>query len=159
MNTNIRTAEAINADITAINAHIDAVNQQAEATGTTVSPSDLRQGELNLLTLELRAANAIEKFASAKRVADAAERVANVGVGDAVTFVHGRAATKRIESGTVLAAADGKFNVMVGEGFESRTVLVGADALLLDAEDVAAAERDIAEAKAKADAKAEGQGE
>lgn len=141
-----------------INALIDALNTAAEQPGA----APVNGAELNLLTLEARAATAIEKFEKAKRESEAQERVRGISQGDAVTFVYGRAVNKRIVSGNVLAAAEGKtglqFNVLVGEGIESTTVLVGADALLLDADDIAAAETqvaaDVAEAKAKADAEA-----
>ncbi|UNY50182.1 hypothetical protein [Stenotrophomonas phage vB_SmeS_BUCT700] len=150
MSNNIRTAAAVAAQIEAINA-------AAEANQT---PAD--GGLLTVLTLEERAAKAIEKFEKAKAAYDAQAAVRDIEVGNAVTAVFGRAHNKQIVSGSVLhveqEATGLSFTVLVGQGKASRTITVSADAILLDADAVAAAEADIAaavEAKAKADAEKE----
>lgn len=147
MSNDIRTIEAINADI-------DALNKAGEEPGA----APVSGSAIALLTLEAKARTAIEKYEAAKRTDAAQERVRSIKKDDAVSFLFGRAASKRIESGIVQAVGDNgsglQFNVLVGEGIKSSLQLVGADALLLDADDVARAEAEVAEAKAEADRKA-----
>lgn len=161
---NASTATAIRT-AAAIEAIIDGINADAEATGSTVDG-----GHLNVLSLELKAANAIAKFEKGAALYEAQAAVRDIKVGDAVTFVVGRAATKRIESGSVIFVGDGKtglqFNVMTGEGLTSKTQLVGADALLLTVDQVEEVQAEIdaavaaaAAEKAKQDAEAAAKGE
>ena len=146
-NATIRTLEAINADIDALN-----------AAGEQPGAAPVSGSAINVLSLEAKAANAIAKYEQAKREDAAQERVRGIKQGDAVSFLFGRAASKRIESGIVQAVGEEKsglqFNVLIGEGLKSSLQLVGADALLLDADDVARAEGEVAAAKAEAEAKA-----
>lgn len=144
MSNEIRNAAAITAEI-------DAINAAAEATGSPVDG-----GLLTLLTLELRAANAVEKFAKAKAEYDAQSAVRDLNPGDAVTFQFGRAATKEVRTGSILAIGESasglQFNILSGEGINSKTSLVSADAILLTPEAIERVEQEIAEAKAARDA-------
>ncbi|QYW01730.1 hypothetical protein CPT_Ptah_015 [Stenotrophomonas phage Ptah] len=151
MSTNIRTAAAIAAQIAQI-------NTDAEATGVTADG-----GLLTVLALEEKAAAAIAKFQKASDAYEAQAAVRDIEVGQTVTFVVGRAATKRIETGSVLFVGQDKsglmFNVMTGSGLDSKTQVVGATALILSDEQRAEVEAEIAEAVAAAEAaKAKGEG-
>lgn len=141
-NYNVRTAAIVNAII-------DALNATAADSGVPVDG-----GELTILTLEAKAAAAIEKFEKASADYEAQAAVRSISTGDAVTFQYGRAATKAIHSGTVIGVAQDKtglqFNVLSGEGINSRTYLIGAAAVLLTADDVSAVELEIEEAQAEA---------
>lgn len=73
----------------------------------------------------------------AKLEADKAaeEQLEALAVGDAVSFVYGRADNRRIESGSVIAAGRNdkgvfQFNVLTGEGLTSETKLIGAAAIV-----------------------------
>ncbi|QEG09731.1 hypothetical protein CPT_Ponderosa_014 [Stenotrophomonas phage Ponderosa] len=151
MSNNIRTAATIAAQIAQINA-------DAEATGTVADG-----GLLTVLALEEKAANAIAKFQKASDAYEAQAAVRDIEVGATVTFVVGRAATKRIETGSVLFVGQDKsglmFNVMTGSGLDSKTQVVGATALILSDEQRAEVEAEIAEAVAAAEAaKSKGEG-
>lgn len=139
----IRTAAAIEAQI-------DSINANAEATGSAVDGA-----QLNVLSLELKAAAAISKYERALSQYESQAAVRVIKVGDGVTFVVGRAATKRIENGTVLFIGEGKtglqFNVMTGEGLTSKTQLVGAESLLLSIEQVIEVQAEIDAAVAAAE--------
>lgn len=150
MTNNIRTA----ADITA---QIDSINAAAES-GT---PAD--GGFLTVLSLELKARNAIEKFEKATAEYEAQAAVRDVKQGDAVSLVFGRAANKQVLSGNVLSIESQPtgllFTVLTGSGAKSKVVNVGADALLLSPEAVAAAEESILVAKLEAEQAAKDKGE
>ena len=73
----------------------------------------------------------------AKLEADKAaeEQLEALAVGDAVSFVYGRADSRRIESGHIIAAGRNdkgvfQFNVLTGEGLTSETKLIGAAAIV-----------------------------
>lgn len=73
----------------------------------------------------------------AKLEADKAaeEQLESLAVGDAVSFVYGRADNRRIESGSIIAAGRNdkgvfQFNVLTGEGLTSETKLIGAAAIV-----------------------------
>ncbi|WWO60179.1 hypothetical protein [Xanthomonas phage SB1] len=154
-NATIRTAAAIAAEIAAINAAAEA--NQTVADG----------GLLTVLTLEERAAKAVEKFEKAKAAYDAQAAVRGIEVGAAVTVAFGRAHNKQVLTGSVLnveqEATGLSFTVLTGAGKTSRVINVSADAVLLTADDVARVELEIEAAiaeKSKADAaKEEGKGE
>ena len=73
----------------------------------------------------------------AKLEADKAaeEQLEALTVGDAVSFVYGRADSRRIESGHIIAAGRNdrgvfQFNVLTDEGLTSETKLIGAAAIV-----------------------------
>lgn len=140
MSINIRTAAEVKANI-------DRINAEAEATGQPVNG-----GELHVLTLEAKAASAIERFEKATREYESQARVAAIEVGDILSVVFGRAHNKKVLSGNVISIDDEKsgrqFTLLTGSGKDSKVVTVGADSVLLDAADVAAAEEEIAAAVA-----------
>lgn len=158
MSNNIRAAAAIAAIIAQLTA-------EAEANGTAADG-----GLLTVLTLEERAAKAIEKFEKAQAAYDAQAAVRDIEVGHAVTVAFGRAHNKQVLTGSVLSveneATGLSFTVLTGAGKTSRVINVGADSVLLDADAVAAVELEIeaaVQAKAVADAakgdKKEGEGD
>lgn len=73
----------------------------------------------------------------AKLEADKAaeEQLESLKMGDNVSFVYGRAESRRIESGHIIAAGRNdkgvfQFNVLTGEGLTSETKLIGAAAIV-----------------------------
>ncbi|QVR48672.1 hypothetical protein [Stenotrophomonas phage BUCT609] len=150
-------------NIAAINAQIDAINAAAEQTGT---PAD--GALLSVLTLEVKALTAVDKAAAARAKYEAQAAVRSIKEDDTVTFVFGRAHNKVILSGRVLSveseATGLQFTILSGSGKDSKVSTVGAEAILLDADAVAAAQADIdaaVEAKRLADeekAKEKGEG-
>lgn len=85
------------------------------------------------------------------------EAINNLTDGDAISYVFGRAATRRIRNGVVRAVAENdkglvQIKVETGEGFESEFNIIDASAVLLTPEQVQAEQDRIDEAQRAAEA-------
>lgn len=84
----------------------------------------------------------------------------NLAAGDTVTYVYGRAANRRVLSGTVRASGKNdkgvtQIKVEYGDGLDAEFQLIDASALLFNADDVAAAQAAIDQANAEREQKEE----
>lgn len=105
----------------------------------------IEKRQLQLSTLEQEAENE--------------EAIANLAEGDSVSYVFGRAATRRIRSGVVRAVNTNDKGVVMlkvetGEGFDSEFNIIDASGVLLTPEQVEAEQARIDAAIEKAEAKA-----
>lgn len=112
----------------------------AEKKPRVVKHIDVRIEELREDIAERQA-----KLEALLRERSSRDAVANLKRGDAISFEYGRAESKRVESGTILAVATNdkgvtQFNVLVGEGLESKTLIVAASAVILPEGEAASAE-------------------
>ncbi len=110
----------------------------------------------------------IEKQAKKQEQLDALEleaaneqAIKDLSEGDGISYVFGRASTRRIRSGVVRAVSVNDkgitmLKVETGEGFDSEFNIIDASGVLLTAEQVQAEQARIDTATAEAAAKAEG---
>lgn len=118
---------------------------------------------VDIAELQAKIAKKNEQLAALQQEADNEAAITNLKEGDGVSYVFGRAATRRIRSGVVRAVSVNDkgitmLKVETGEGFESEFNIIDASGVLLTAEQVEAEQARIdaavAEAKAAADAEA-----
>ena len=110
--SNIRNADAINAEI-------DAINANAEANGGTVDG-----GILQLLTLEAKAADAIAKYEAALSRRANAAKYDVIAKGDTVKFDFGRGEKVRELEGIVTHREGDKLAVLIGSGLEQKSQII-----------------------------------
>ena len=118
--------------------------------------ADLRE---DLIKAYEKVAKIEEKIESIEREIANADAIKAIAPGTSVTYVFGRAANKRVLSGTVRVLGENDKNVVQlkvesGEGFDAEFHLIDASALLLDQSQIDAAYADIEAAKAEAESKA-----
>lgn len=102
-----------------INSIIDSINANAEASGTPVDG-----GELQLLTLEAKAADAIAKYRNALAQRANSAKYDAIAKGDTVKFDFGRGEKVRELTGVVTHREGDKLAVLTGEGLEQKSQII-----------------------------------
>lgn len=127
----------------------------------TVSHTEAKLAELREDRAKAQAkVDAIDaKIEALLRTAANEAAIESLSAGDAVSFVFGRAANKRILTGVIRATNKTdkgllQFKVETGEGFDTEFSIIDSSALLFSTEEIEAAQAAINEAKAEAEAAA-----
>lgn len=131
----------------------------SEETTVPYRVAKLTELKEDLLKLDEKRTKITDKIAELERESQNEAVIESLKAGDNVAYVYGRAASKRVLTGTVRATNRNdkgvvQLKVESGEGFDAEFHLIDASALLFSAEEVEKANIEIAEAKAEADAKA-----
>lgn len=114
---------------------------------------DLRE---DIAKLEGQMGRKLEQLDALLLEAENEQAIARLSDGDAISYVFGRAATRRIRNGVVRAVATNdkgivQIKVETGEGFESEFNIIDASAVLLTPEQVEAEQARIDAAQAAAE--------
>ncbi|WWO60234.1 hypothetical protein [Xanthomonas phage SB3] len=120
-----------------------------------VGEANVNHADVKFAELELRISKDSERLEKLREQRASADAVAALDAGDNVTFAFGRAATRVIESGRIVAKATNdkgvvQFNVFTGEGIHAKTVLIDSSAVLLTEAAIEAEQRAIEDAKIEA---------
>lgn len=130
-------------------AALEALNAQTE-----VNHADVKFAEA-----ELKLAKDYDKLEQLRLGRASAEAVAAIAAGDTISFGYGRAATREVLTGQVVARETNdkgvtQFNVFINAGIKSRAVTIDSTAVLLTDEAVTAERERIEQAKQEAANKA-----
>ncbi len=146
------------------------MNDQTNTAAQTEAkaPRAVKHIDEKIADLQLDIIGLIEKQAKKQEQLDALEleaaneqAIKDLSEGDGISYVFGRASTRRIRSGVVRAVSVNDkgitmLKVETGEGFDSEFNIIDASGVLLTAEQVQAEQARIDTATAEAAAKAEG---
>lgn len=127
----------------------------AALSAEAVGEANVNHADVKFAELELRLSKDADKLEKLREARASSEAVAALDAGDNVTFAFGRAATRTIANGRIVAKATNdkgvtQFNVFTGEGIDARTVLIDSSAVLLSDEAVSAEVARIEQAKIEA---------
>lgn len=127
----------------------------AALSADAVGEANVNHADVKFAELELKLSKDADKLEKLRAERESSEAVAALDAGDNVTFAFGRAATRTILSGKIIAKATNdkgvtQFNVFTGEGLEARAVLIDSSSVLLNDEQVQAEVQRIEDAKIEA---------
>lgn len=114
-------------------------NQNGEGTTNEgkKGPRVVKHIDERISDLKLDIAERQAKLDALIRERDSSSLVDAIVVGDTISFEFGRAEKKRVESGTVIATDVNEkgvrqFNVLVGSGLNSKTLLIAGSAVVIE---------------------------